>query len=67
MSLKIDEESKPILPEKWDSMTVTELLDQKTILMDRYYFAAKNGATYVDDLAKGLKRLENIIFERLNS
>lgn len=56
-----DEETNPVSPDKWESMTYGELMDQKTILMDRYYYALTTSASYAKAILEGINRIDGYL------
>lgn len=57
----VDEDINPVHPDKWDSMTFGELIEQKTILIDRYYHALSTSASYAKALLEGINRIDGYL------
>lgn len=56
-----DEDTNPVNPDKWESMTYSELVEQKTILMDRYYYALSISASYAKAILEGINRIDTYL------
>lgn len=63
----VDEEpeGKIVMPEKWDDMTIPELIEQKNILLDRIETAVAMHSKFGDTLYDGIKKIDIIISTKL--
>jgi hypothetical protein len=57
----VDDEIKQVNPSKWESMTFSELLEEKNILMDRYYYALSINANYAKAILNGIDRINSYL------
>ncbi len=55
------QEIKPVDAEDWGRMTVHELYDQMQILQQRKYYCQRHAPLLINDIERGIKRLELII------
>lgn len=56
-----DKEQKSISPDKWETMTFAELIEEKNILMNRYYYTQSIRAEYAKALLDGINRIDSYI------
>lgn len=54
-----------ILKEKWSEMTISELIDQRAILFDRYDYLISIDASYATSVDAGIKEIDRLISEKL--
>ena len=62
-----DEDTRPVSPEKWENMTINELFAEKTILIDRYYYALGTSAPYAKAIADGIVKIDTLIEKIMQS
>ena len=57
---------RAVQSEKWEKMSVNELLDQKSIMFNRYEFLlTSENPEQAKQILNGINRLENLIQERI--
>jgi hypothetical protein len=50
---------------RWESMSVTELLEQKSIMLNRYFYLSARGVPYAQNLNSGIAQLDNLISSKI--
>jgi len=56
-----DENPKVVESERWESMTINELIDQRSLMTDRYEFLLDNNHECAPQVKKGLDRINALI------
>lgn len=51
---------------RWESMSVNELLEQKSIMLNRYFYLSTRGVPYAANLNSGIAKIDSIISSKSN-
>ena len=58
----MDENNDKVLrKEDWPTMSMNQLLDQKTIMFDKWMFLVENNFKWADQMKKGIDEIDAII------
>jgi hypothetical protein len=58
----METEQRPVKPEEWHQMTPDQLIDQKSIMLDRYDFLLRKGySANAQLLLEGIAKLDSLI------
>jgi|GEM_PF-2290921 len=52
---------------RWESMSVNELIEQKSIILNRYFYLSSRGVPYAQTLSSGITKLDNLINSKINA
>ena len=58
------DETSPISPDLWDTLSDNALLDQKNLLVDRWEFLSQKGYPYAKDVLEAIFKLDTVIASR---